>query len=187
MAKQPSSRFTGDEAEFDFPSPPAAPSGTRRLLIGLGLGGGALLLLFCCVCGSVGAWFGVSHYRATATTSPFTDSGKGTDGKKIADANFSKIKTGMMLEEVEGILGKGSPTTQAELYNLWQHNQTTTTQVERTILYAITRWYVWNNGNLFLAVGLSATHSRIDHVSVIVYRDSHGAIRARGGDPEVRP
>src|SRR5260370_30231771 len=102
MPKKQSYRFSDSEPESDYPNrpAPAAPSGKRGLMIGLGLGGGALLLLVCCVCGPVGAWFGVSHYRGTESTGSGTDSGKGTDVKKVTDANLLQIKTSMSLEAV---------------------------------------------------------------------------------------
>jgi hypothetical protein len=157
----------------------------RGLMIGLAAGGGVILLLVCGICGGGGVWFGVSHYSETGTTSG--DGTKRGDAKKLTDGNLALIKTGMTLEEVEAILGKGSPTTQPELYNLWQHKEQTSALVERAIVTSVTRWYVWSSGNMFLSVGLSPTRSRTDHVSVIVYRDSHNAITARGGDPEIRP
>ena len=154
----------------------------RGLIIGLGAAGAAVLLLACCVCGGGGAWFGVAHYTAT-TGSP----GPAKVEKKVTDATAEEVKTGMTLEEVEAILGKGSSTSQAELYKLWQNKESTTAKVNAVISQSITGWYVWTNGNLFLAVGLSATRSRTDRVSVIVYRDSRGAITPKGGDPEKRP
>jgi hypothetical protein len=186
MARKQSNRFADEEPDFDSSdqAAPAAASGNRGLMIGLVVGGGAVLLLSCCVCGS-GVGFGVYRYAGSSSTGG--DGTKAGDAKKLTDANFAQVKTGMTLEEVEGILGKGSSTTQQELYNLWQHKEHTSAQVDRVILFSITRWYVWTNGNMFLAVGLSPTRSRTDRVSVIVYRDSHGGITARGGDPESRP
>lgn len=178
MASNPSNQYLGEPKR-------RTPSSTnRKLLLGL-LAGGGVILLLCCGIGGIGAvWYAATRFGGS------DGSGFGGDAKgsvaKVTEENISKVKTGMSLEEVEAIVGKGTATNRQGVYNLWQNNETQSKQVDGVILVSVTQWYLWTNGDLFLAVGLSPTRSRIERASVIVFRDGRKSLHARGDDPELR-
>jgi hypothetical protein len=108
----------------------------RGLLIGLGIGGAALLLL---VCGGVVLWLVIGPLAFNS---------------KLTPENIQKVQPGMTLEDVEAILGPGRLATRADVQAANEYSGPVHIAPAPITFRPGTTKYVWRNGNTWFFVDI---------------------------------
>jgi predicted Zn finger-like uncharacterized protein len=175
------------EPVYDRPRPRRRAKSNTGLIIGL-VAGAVILLAFCCIGGGVAIYLFRDFGGAAGGASPL--SAIALANPRVTKANYARLQEGMTLADVEAILGKGAPTSAAEIRQVYSNIQTMSGPMQADgrvgVMYdrasAQGALYRWKNGGTVIFVVFTAPPSTGGKLTYRYIQEKNGtAVSAEEG------